>query len=151
MMAMPIDYSKYHPDWKTKIRPRILERAKHCCEYCGVGNYQIIMRNQDEKSYYLILEDDGIHYAPDGTPVRLSEIPEGYMDSQYIKVILTIAHLDHNITNNADDNLMAMCQRCHLTHDAKDNSRKAAETRRLNHEQKTGQINMFLPEEFNER
>jgi hypothetical protein len=35
------------------------------------------------------------------------------------KVILTIAHVDQDITNNADGNLLAWCQRCHLMHDAK--------------------------------
>ena len=33
------------------------------------------------------------------------------------KVILTVAHLDHTPENCADDNLMAMCQRCHLRYD----------------------------------
>lgn len=34
------------------------------------------------------------------------------------KVILTVAHLDHQPENCEDDNLMAMCQRCHLRYDA---------------------------------
>lgn len=33
------------------------------------------------------------------------------------KVILTVAHLDHNKQNNDEDNLRALCQRCHLNHD----------------------------------
>lgn len=33
------------------------------------------------------------------------------------KVILTIAHLDHNKKNNRFSNLKALCQRCHLGHD----------------------------------
>jgi len=32
-------------------------------------------------------------------------------------VILTIAHLDHDTTHNGDDNLLALCQRCHLRYD----------------------------------
>jgi hypothetical protein len=44
------------------------------------------------------------------------------------KVILTVAHLDHDITNNSFFNLMAMCQRCHLRYDAKHHS----QTRRNN-------------------
>lgn len=35
------------------------------------------------------------------------------------KVVLTIAHLDHDVTHNGADNLKAWCQRCHLTYDAK--------------------------------
>lgn len=34
------------------------------------------------------------------------------------KVILTVAHLDHTPENVDYDNLMAMCQRCHLRYDA---------------------------------
>lgn len=34
------------------------------------------------------------------------------------KVILTIAHLDHDPSNNNDDNLKAWCQKCHNTYDA---------------------------------
>ena len=44
-------------------------------------------------------------------------------------VVLTTAHLDHDTTNNADDNLRAMCQRCHLTHDAQHHASQAAQTR----------------------
>ena len=32
-------------------------------------------------------------------------------------VVLTVAHLDHNKTNNNFDNLKALCQKCHLSHD----------------------------------
>jgi hypothetical protein len=35
------------------------------------------------------------------------------------RVVLTIAHLDHDTMNNNPLNLRALCQRCHLTHDAK--------------------------------
>ena len=34
------------------------------------------------------------------------------------RVVLTVAHLDHTPENNADDNLAALCQRCHNTYDA---------------------------------
>lgn len=33
------------------------------------------------------------------------------------KVVLTVAHLDHTPENCDDDNLRAMCQRCHLAYD----------------------------------
>lgn len=35
------------------------------------------------------------------------------------KVILTVAHLDHNPANCDPSNLMAMCQRCHNRYDRK--------------------------------
>ena len=43
-------------------------------------------------------------------------------------VSLACCHLDHDSFNNAPSNLAALCQRCHLKHDAKDNLSR----RRLN-------------------
>ena len=36
---MPIDYSRYPPDWK-QTRARILERAGNQCEWCSAPNRQ---------------------------------------------------------------------------------------------------------------
>lgn len=47
------------------------------------------------------------------------------------KVVLTVAHLDHNTDHNEPSNLRAMCQRCHLTYDAAYHAANAAMTRRL--------------------
>ena len=33
------------------------------------------------------------------------------------RVVLTVAHIDHNRDNNSFFNLAALCQRCHLRHD----------------------------------
>lgn len=38
--TVPIDYSRYPPNWLTEIRPRILERAGHRCERCEAKNYE---------------------------------------------------------------------------------------------------------------
>jgi len=46
------------------------------------------------------------------------------------KVILTTAHLDHIPAHCEDDNLKALCQRCHLTYDGKHHAKNAAKTRR---------------------
>ncbi len=79
---MPCNYKLYPPNWKTEIRPRILERAKHKCEFCDAENYK----------------------------------PHPITES---KVILTIAHLDHDPENwkVSDDRLKALCQKCHLSYD----------------------------------
>lgn len=46
------------------------------------------------------------------------------------RVILTIAHLDHDETNGDDDNLRAWCQRCHLNYDLEHHQQNAYQTRR---------------------
>lgn len=50
---------------------------------------------------------------------------------------LTVAHLDHDPANCADENLKAMCAKCHLRYDAQQH----AETRRRNRNGKKAQAN----------
>lgn len=49
------------------------------------------------------------------------------------RVVLTVAHLDHTPENCGEPgdrpNLRAMCQRCHLTYDARHHAQTAARTR----------------------
>jgi len=46
------------------------------------------------------------------------------------KVFLTVAHLDHTPANCADDNLRALCMKCHLNYDQRLHQQHASETRR---------------------
>lgn len=55
------------------------------------------------------------------------------------RVILTVAHIDQDKRNNNLFNLAALCQRCHLRHDAKQHAANAKETRR----RMTGQMKLF--------
>lgn len=57
------------------------------------------------------------------------------------KVVLTIAHLDHQPENNDPANLAALCQRCHLAYDQEHHMRNASATRA----RKPGQLDMFEP------
>jgi hypothetical protein len=45
-------------------------------------------------------------------------------------VMLTVAHLNHQPEDCRDENLKAMCQRCHLRYDTDHHQRNAAATRR---------------------
>lgn len=45
-------------------------------------------------------------------------------------VVLTVAHLDNTPENCDDDNLAALCQRCHLNYDRPIHVANAARTRR---------------------
>jgi hypothetical protein len=56
---MPIDYSKYPKNWKTEIRPKILERAKNRCENCGVKNHELILRGfWNKKNLYQTMDGE---------------------------------------------------------------------------------------------
>lgn len=51
------------------------------------------------------------------------------------KVILTIAHLNHDKESNSFENLKALCQRCHLHHDLAHhvfNRKYGRDTKKLN-------------------
>lgn len=100
---MPCNYQNYSPLWKSKIRPDILERANNCCEVCGVKNYTTGYRYKD-----------GTFIVSEGIQQDTDYILD---DNKIIKIVLTIAHLDHDINNNDYSNLKAMCQRCHLRYD----------------------------------
>lgn len=45
-------------------------------------------------------------------------------------VVLTVAHLDHQPEHCADENLRALCQRCHNRYDQPHRQKNAAGTRR---------------------
>lgn len=55
------------------------------------------------------------------------------------KVVLTVAHLDHDETSADPANLRAMCQRCHLRYDREHH----AETRRARRAAASGQEAML--------
>lgn len=62
------------------------------------------------------------------------------------KVILTVAHLDHDTANNTDGNLMALCQRCHLQYDAAHHAENAKATRaakKADAQRERGQLSLF--------
>lgn len=58
------------------------------------------------------------------------------------RVVLTTAHLNHDTSDNSMSNLSALCQRCHLTHDAAHH----AETARRTREARIGQPRLALEE-----
>lgn len=114
---MPINYKLYHKNWKTEIRPAILSRANNSCEQCEVENYTVGYWDKSgkfwtaEKCIDLLEETEYDIFEHE-----LSHIP---IDKNPVKVVLTISHTDHDISNNYYSNLKALCQICHNRHDSK--------------------------------
>lgn len=145
---MPVDMSNYPSNWKTEIRPAILERAQHKCEWCGLPNYAMVLRSTTNPDGFIYQpKDDDCHYFQDGTPMRLSEMPDEYGDSEYKRVVLTIAHIhDPNPSNCDPDNLRALCQKCHNKYDMPMRQKNAKRTRLSKKRQAiqaTGQMELF--------
>ena len=92
-------------EWKA-IRARIQARAGDKCEWCGVPNRTHIER------------------YPDGGFLILCSGKGG------VRIICTTAHLNHNPSDNRDENLAFLCQRCHLQYDADHHKENANKTRR---------------------
>lgn len=147
---MPIadDIAKFYPpDW-TSIRAEVLRRAEEeicsrtgkraadmheedlcafgsvrvpCCEWCGKPH-----------GWTVLVAPSGCwtidHYAyPHWKRGPLPE-PE-YKGGGWrpTKVVLTIAHLDQDPRGDDPERLMALCQRCHLTYDARPEQRARRE------------------------
>lgn len=134
---MPINSDKrklYPPDWKLRSRFIRFYRARNKCEVCGAPNGQIILRGDD----CYMTEDGRVFCDRTGKLLghsRMSEFPAYRMT----RVILTVAHLDHDVTNNSFFNLRAMCQKCHLRYDMK----RHISNRRRNKLEKSGQLPLF--------
>lgn len=128
---MPIDRKKYHPKWNLIKKLIRFRRAKNRCEVCGLRNYSV--GYWDEQVWHppqrVQPPVDGFERFKDAVAWRdayndaIGEIYDPATRRVCI-VILTVSHLDHNEQNNRFWNLKAMCQRCHLTHDRKDNAQR---------------------------
>lgn len=134
MPIKPENKALYPANW-TEISYRIRQRAHNRCEWCGVENMTIIHRFHSDKALWI-------------TGDQWQRLPstEKLLWGNEIKVILTVAHLDHNPANCADDNLKALCQKCHLTYDAQHhtvNAKKTRRQKRLDEIESSGQLDLF--------
>jgi hypothetical protein len=125
MKPMPIDYKNYPANWKTEIRPAILARENNCCKFCGVPNHSIGFRGILDEWHEIECSQQG---DEDANMAR-------DMGFKVIRIVLTVAHLDHDVTNNDYGNLAALCQKCHNRYDIKN--------RVHNRSTKKGQIKIF--------
>lgn len=93
MPIRPENRDRYPADWPDISKRIRFDRAGGRCECdgrCGLHTERCTARNREPH------------------PVTGS------------KVVLTVAHLDHALECHDDDNLAAMCQRCHLIYDRAD-------------------------------
>lgn len=106
MPIRPSERARYPGNWKA-ISARIRERSGGRCECAG---------------------ECGLHRTHPG-PRRCEERHGEAAKWARGKVVLTVAHLDHTPENVGDDNLKAMCQRCHLRYDSEHHRANARATR----------------------
>lgn len=116
----------YPANWRA-ISLAIRERSGGACECtgqcgaehddgrCGAPNGALIVRHLERPWEW---REHNCH------SVCLGELCPGR------KVVLTVAHLDHDPSHNDPSNLLALCQRCHLVLDAGQHAASARATRR---------------------
>ena len=140
---MPCDYKKYPSNWKTEIRPAILERDGHCCKFCGVPNYAVGERQNNVfiptcGNYHHDKAGRGeLSYKEAVSLAKHCNEIEG--NNSLIVIVLTIMHLDHNTENNDYTNLAAGCQQCHLRYDIEHHKKNS----RATNEKKKGLQKLF--------
>lgn len=102
----PINHPEHYPDNWPEIRSRIIARSGDRCE---------------------CVAECGLH--PGNRCVEVNHTPAMFAKGQ---IVLTIAHLDCDAGagNHSDDNLKAMCQRCHNRMDAPSRALHRATNRR---------------------
>lgn len=138
---MPIraeNKDRYPPNW-PEISAQIRRRAGNKCEQCGVPNYEIGGRTRDgkwhrawpvgEKLTHIEWPKPGSYWWCEGAPFQL----------RIIRIVLTVAHLNHDPADCDPANLRCWCQRCHLHYDREHH----AATRRKTLDKKTGQGTLF--------
>lgn len=122
---MPIRKDLRHlydnPEWRA-LRWRILARAKNSCEFCRMPNMDVVVLTQNG-TWRRDVTEGWINSAGKSVPE-----PKG---RQYVfHCVLAISHLNHVAGDNRDENLAALCQRCHLIHDAPQHRESRAKTMR---------------------
>jgi 5-methylcytosine-specific restriction endonuclease McrA len=144
MPISPENRKRYPKNWEA-IRESILERAKHCCEWCKVPNYAVGYRDKNGKFVPVCGNGPvdaigrGRTWPNESTRTTYSEAKEhaddfnynlGDTEQKWIVIVLTIAHVHDDQPENCEPaNLAALCQRCHNNHDAPARAKRRKEKR----------------------
>lgn len=133
MPIRPENKDRYPKDW-PQISKSIRERAGQECERCRAPNAGLIRRGKTAagEAVWRLLSDsayeDGVCAETGLLVPDTSEDTVAYGDP--VRVVLTVAHLDHQPENCDPENLRAWCQRCHNAYDAPMRARGIAERRK---------------------
>jgi hypothetical protein len=132
----PENRQRYPADWPA-ISARIrYERAGNRCEQCNVTNHELGGRDAEGRWHAAQPLDCARRMPAPGTWAWC----DGGHHLRIVRIVLTVAHLDHTPENCADDNLKALCQRCHLHLDRHHHAETARRTRLA----KAGQVALPL-------
>lgn len=131
MPIRPENRARYPANWR-EISARIRQRDGQRCKECGVYNHAWGWRDKAGDFRRVSKRTLRDTWPRDE---RFTRRPPFTIQSdngplRIIEIVLTVAHLDHQPENCSDENLAAMCQRCHLRYDQAHHAQTAYLTRR---------------------
>ena len=135
---MPIrdsERARYPKDWPA-ISLRIRVRAEQRCECGGICGSEHPEGRCNAPNGLMVVREKG-------APERWRLAMLGSEAVLAVRIILTVAHLDHTPEHCDEGNLLALCQRCHLRYDSPHHQRNAADTRRTKADAASGQVGLF--------
>jgi len=94
---MPCNYKNYAANWKW-LSKQIISDAGNKCELCYAPNGKFVVRNPDCEYPWELAKS----------------VVSKTSCSNLTKIVLTVHHIDADKKNNNKQNLIALCQRCHL-------------------------------------
>jgi hypothetical protein len=114
---MPINPALRHlyaADWRSLSGDIRFGRAGGRCEACGRPHRRLVYALQDGRW----LDPDGLAWrdGAGGEPADEPTLSEAAA-MRLVRVVISTAHLDQDPANREPDNLRALCQRRHLSHD----------------------------------
>lgn len=127
---MPIrpEFRKFYGrEWRTVTRPRVLERDGHACKQCRAPNHATIARIDRYPGWWFTM--GGEAHDTDGALRFHFRGSEFDAPDRLVRIVLTVAHLNHTPGDDRDENLAALCQWCHLHHDLSLHIASARQTR----------------------
>jgi len=106
-MSTSADLARRHKNWK-RVRYGILVRAKGRCENCRLRNQSYVLRCNSSDLF-----------TPDDESAEALMFKRLYPNHRRVKVSLEIIRADEDPENNAPENLLALCQKCHSIYSGK--------------------------------
>ena len=110
---MPIRKSDYPPDWDA-ISIQVRTEAGWKCEWCQAPGDKVVRRFPGGSW----AEVEQIRAEPTAALEETAGMTWKRLKFHGLtKIVLTVAHLDRDSTNNDRENLACLCQQCHLNYD----------------------------------
>jgi hypothetical protein len=113
----------YGHTWKHETRMRALARAKRRCERCRKPDRAVIetVSGKLDGEPVMVWRRRGTVYDPwhcrDGSITTDRYVRSLGFESRIIRVVISVTHRNHRPGDDEDDNLVALCQWCHLNYD----------------------------------